>query len=93
MRRAFSVANIYLFKYGRHDSFLAVLEKLYEIFGISQKFYVPKQTYYPNPKYQSDSFVVPLPSSDTKFCSIFQFACKFSKNIIKLIVDFEDKLD
>ena len=44
--------NIYLYKDGMHNSELAVLERLYEIFGISQTFYVPKQTYYPNTKYQ-----------------------------------------
>ena len=73
--------NIYLFKDGRHDSGLAVLEKLYDIFGISQKFYVPKQTYYPNPKYQSDSFYYRLNTDTDEFCSIFQFACKFSKKL------------
>ena len=73
--------NIYLFKDGRHNSGLAVLEKLYDIFGISQKFYVPKQTYYPNPKYQSDSFYYRLNTDTDEFCSIFQFACKFSKKL------------
>ena len=73
--------NIYLFKDGMHDSELAVLERLYEIFSISQTFYVPKQTYYPNTKYQSDSFYYLLNTDTNEFCSIFKNACNFSKRL------------
>ena len=73
--------NIYLYRDGMHEASLAVLEKLYEIFGISDKFYVPEQIYFQNPKYKSDSHYY-LPDSDTnEFCKLFKTACVFSKKL------------
>lgn len=73
--------NIYLYRDGMHEASLLVLEKLYEIFGISDKFYVPEQIYFQNPKYKSDSHYYLLDSDTNEFCKLFKTACVFSKKL------------
>ena len=73
--------NIYLYRDGMHEASLVVLEKLYEIFGISDKFFVPEQIYFQNPKYKSDSHYYLLDSDTNEFCKLFKTACVFSKKL------------
>ena len=73
--------NIYLYRDGMHEASLVVLEKLYKIFGVSDKFYVPEQIYFQNPKYKSDSHYYLLDSDTNEFCKLFKTACVFSKKL------------